>query len=304
MPRPHGDEAVAAGTRQARPRGATLLLVVIVVICAALVLAGWAAGVAWAGRRFESPPAEVPLGAGEVARRYVWYVSLALLAGVLAGTTIIGAGGRLAMRMLAVTGGADAQGRLTEADEVVGEISAGGTLAFVLFTGLIGGCGAALVYLLVRRLLPGGALGGAIFGLLLLVVFGTRVDPLRRDNPDFDIVGPGWLAVAVFSLLAVAFGVALVGITARLSAWLPLPAARGPVLVRYAGPAVVAAAGVSVTALLALVGGAVVGVTRWPRLVAAVRSPRAVLVGRAVLVVLALVALPGTLVALADIVRR
>ena len=39
---------------------------------------------------------------------------------------------RLIMRLLAVTAGDDAQGRLTEADEVVGEIDLGGTVALVL----------------------------------------------------------------------------------------------------------------------------------------------------------------------------
>jgi hypothetical protein len=65
---------------------------------------------------------------------------------------------------------------------------------------------AAALYLVLRRLLPAGRLGGVVFGVGLLVVFGTTVDPLRRDNPDFDIVGPGWLSVLVFASLAVAFG--------------------------------------------------------------------------------------------------
>jgi len=35
-----------------------------------------------------------------------------------------------------VTAGPEAQGRVTEADEVVGRISVDGTLGFVVFTGL------------------------------------------------------------------------------------------------------------------------------------------------------------------------
>jgi hypothetical protein len=34
------------------------------------------------------------------------------------------------------------------------------------------------------------------YGVLVLVVAGTRLEPLRRDNPDFDLVGLGWLSVA------------------------------------------------------------------------------------------------------------
>ena len=50
-----------------------------------------------------------------------------------------------------------------------------------------------------------------VFGAGLLVVLGTNVEPLRGDNPDFDIVGPGWFSVLVFTALALAFGVVLAG---------------------------------------------------------------------------------------------
>ncbi|HET7489538.1 MAG TPA: hypothetical protein VFJ85_16545 [Acidimicrobiales bacterium] len=116
-----------------------------------------------------------------------------------------GPGGRLAMRLLAVTAGDAAQGRLTEADQVVGRITTGGTIGFVIFNGVFGGLAAGLVYLVVRRCLPAGRLGAVVYGLALLVVVGTTVDPLRGGNPDFDLVGPGWLAALVFSLVLVAF---------------------------------------------------------------------------------------------------
>jgi hypothetical protein len=48
----------------------------------------------------------------------------------------------------------------------------------------------------VHRWLPAGWVGGLASGVLLLVVAGTRLEPLRRGNPDFDLVGPGWLSVA------------------------------------------------------------------------------------------------------------
>lgn len=276
----------------------------IVAICAALLVGAVVLGVTWAAVPFASPAPDLAPSAAEVARRYAWYVSLALLAGLLAGVAVIGAGGRLAMRLLAVTGGDDAQGRITEAEEVVGQVSAGGTLAFVLFTGIFGGCALALVYVSVRRLLPSGVPGGVLFGLVLLVVLGTRADPLRRDNPDFDIVGPGWLAVLVFSLLAVAFGVALAGVVSRLSRWLPAPALRGGVLARYAVPALLALVSVLVLPVLLAVGLATVLATRWPGVVAAVRSPRVLLVGRIALAAVVLVCLPGTLATLADLASR
>src|SRR5215213_11466994 len=107
----------------------------------------------------EPPPVPEPDGAGPtdpppvslVVRRYLWYLAVALLSGAAAGILAAGAGGRLVMRLLAVTAGADAQGRITEAEEVVGRITVDGTIGFVLFTGLFVGLPSAVGYLLLRR---------------------------------------------------------------------------------------------------------------------------------------------------------
>lgn len=276
----------------------------VVAICGVMLLAGLVAGVLWSSRTFCVPESRADLSAFEVARRFVWYASLAYLAGVAAGITVIGAGGRLAMRLLAVTAGDAAQGRLTEADEVVGRITVDGTIGFVLFNGILGGITAAAIYLLVRRFLPPGRLGGVAFGIGLLVLLGTTIDPLRSDNPDFDIVGPGWLAAVVFTILAVAFGVTLAAISARASAWLPLPSRERRVLLRYAFPASLAALGFSITAFLVVIGAAVVVATRWHLVVDAARSPRAVLVGRVLVVGLTVAGLPHALGSVIDIASR
>jgi hypothetical protein len=91
-----------------------------------------------------------------VVRRYLWYLTLAISAGVGAGILAAGAGSRLVMRLLVVTAGPDAQGRITEADQVVSRISLDGTLGFTVFTGLFFGAASGAAYLLVRRWLPGG----------------------------------------------------------------------------------------------------------------------------------------------------
>jgi len=276
----------------------------VMAVCGVLLVAGLGAGLAWCRRPFHVPAAEPRLSANEVARRFVWYCALAITGGIVAGITVIGAGGRLAMRLLAVTGGDAAQGRITEADQIVGEITATGTRDFILFTGIFGGLITAGIYLVVRRYLPRNPLGGLAFGAGLLVVLGTIVDPLRDDNPDFDIVGPGWLSVAVFSVLALAYGLALAGWMARLSTWLPLPSTERRVLVRYAPAAILAVAGYSVTVALVVLGLVLVLATRWDALVDAVRSHRARLVGRVALVALLVLALPGALASMADIVGR
>jgi hypothetical protein len=126
------------------------------------------------------------------------------------------------MRLLAATS-PDAQGRVTEAEEVVGDISLNGTLGFYIFVGLPGGLLVGLLYAIAAAGLPRGVFGGALFGLVLLVVFGSRIDPLRPENPDFDIVGPGWLAVVAFGVLAASAGAFAAAATGWLTARLPAP---------------------------------------------------------------------------------
>jgi hypothetical protein len=276
----------------------------VMAVCGLLLVAGLAAGVMWSGRTFCAPAVDAELSAVEVARLFVWYASLMLVAGVGTGVCVIGAGGRLAMRLLAVTAGDEAQGRITEAEEVVGKITVDGTIGFVLFNGIFFGVAAAALYLVVRRFLPSGQLGGVVFGLALLVVLGTTVDPLRNENPDFDIIGPGWLAVLVFTGLAVAYGVVLAAVAARLSAWLPLPSAERRVLLRYILPAAVAVFVFLLIPVLVVVGLAVVAATRWRWLVNAVRSPRMALVGRVIAVGVVLVALPNAVISVADIASQ
>lgn len=275
----------------------------VVAVCIALLAAGVSCAFRWRRSTFVSPPSAAPLSAREVLRRYVWLVAIVLLSGLIAGITVLGAGGRLAMRLLAVTGGESAQGRITEAEEVVGEISAGGTVGFVLFIGVFGGMLLTVLYFVARRHLPPGIAGGACFGVLALLVAGTRIDPLDPGNPDFDVVGPGWLAVIVFVAQALLFGVTLAAVAGRLSEWLPLPAASRRVLARYAVPVAAALFAYSVTIVLA-VGAAVVAlITRWSALVAVVQSRRYVVAGRAVLVVIALVAAPGAIAGVVDVAR-
>ena len=276
----------------------------IMIGCGVLLLAGLVAGVRWSAASFAAPDPGVVLTAGEVTRRYIWYSSIVLTAGIFAGITVIGAGGRLAMRLLAVTSGDAAQGRITEASEVVGEITTDGTIGFVLFNGVIGGVLFGALFLVVRRFLPAGPWGGVVFGLGLLIVFGSILDPLRRQNRDFDIIGPGWVAVVVFALLATVYGLALEGCTARMSSWLPQPATQRRVLVRYAGPGVIAAVAYAVTILLAVVGALTALVTRWNVVIDVVRSSRWVTGGRILLINLVLASLPNTLTNVIDIAGR
>ena len=196
----------------------------LVLACGALLVLAVAA--AWRWRRYSLQLPEWAAG-GEGAspapvRALVWLLAVALLTGVLVGTFVVGPAARLAMRLLAAAS-PDAQGRLTEAEEVVGEISLDGTLAIFVFIGLPVGIAVGFVYALVSFVLPRGVVGGAILGASLLVIFGSRLDPLREDNPDFGIVGPGWLSVTTFTAMAVLTGILTAPIAGRIGAALPPP---------------------------------------------------------------------------------
>ena len=276
--------------------------ITVLAVMAALLVVGLVLTLRWAARPYRA-------GEGPPAVRYLRGLAVALVAGFWAGVLVTGPAVRLAMRLLAVTGGDDAQRRFTEADEIVGRVDLDGTISLILFGGVLPGLLSGVIYVLVRRLLPAGAGGGVVFGLLHLVVAATRLDPLRPDNPDFDLVGPGWLAVLTFGLAAVAHGMAVAAFAARYSEALPpaAPATRAAwvrVLLALVVPALMVLLLVPVVVLLA--AGLLVAVVagRSPGVMRAVRSPRVVTAGRVALAALALVLLPGAVTDVHDVVVR
>lgn len=286
----------------------------IVIACSALALCGLTLMVLW-GRLSLTPPdaaatdstgtpaspASAPLGrrVGRALRRYLWWATVVTVASF--GTALLWTlpASRLIMRALALTS-PNATGRFTEAQAFVGTISAEGTLNLFLFGALPGAFISAVVFAFVYRWLPGGWLGGLVYGLLLLVIAAPILEPLRPENPDFGILQPGWLAVLLFSLLVLGHGVLLAGVFGWYSRRLPLRPRRpwlaaSPLLagVVYVPIGVVLLVGAGVTVF----GAAVVpGLGRWW----ASRTVR--WAGLVVLGVLTLVALPGFVAAVGSIV--
>ena len=282
----------------------------VIVGCTVLVVVGLLAIVRWGGLAVQPPPAPadddtIPAARPPVSlvvRRYLWYLTLAISAGVGAGILAAGAGGRLVMRLLAVTAGPTAQGRITEADQVVGRISAEGTLGFIVFTGLFFGAASGAAYLLLRRWLPGGRTGGVAFGALLLILAGTRLEPLRPGNPDFDLVGPGWVSVAAFAALVLFHGMLLAALAGRLSRAVPLLALTPRAIIAHV-PLLLLALG-SVALVAAIVGVAVVSASQVPAVAGVWRDRRLVTAGRVILSLVALAALPSFARAITDILGR
>lgn len=193
-------------------------LLVLVLGVAAL---GVAAIASWRWGGLPTRP-EVGPDPDRATRRSIRSLAAVVAGGLAAGILVLGLGGRLMMRLLAITSDDAAQGRLTEAEEVVGEITFSGTMAFIAFTGVIGGLVGAYVYLFTRALLPcTAALAGAVIGLAGLVTFGIT-DPLDPDNPDFAILDPRWLAIAIIVVLGLLYGTTMAALAARLETALPL----------------------------------------------------------------------------------
>ena len=182
----------------------------LIASCAALVLAGAVMVWRWGGT---APPA--PAATGPLLRRGARYAAIMLAAGAVAGVLAAGAGGRLVMRLLALTS-ATAQGAVTEGGATVGEISVEGTIGLVLFAGLPAGVLPVRCTHACGPFCRPAAAAEPLVGLLTLVLAGATVEPLRADNFDFNLVGPDWLSVLAFAAVAAFQGMLVVAIAQRL----------------------------------------------------------------------------------------
>ncbi|MFZ6004752.1 MAG: hypothetical protein ACOYXM_12575 [Actinomycetota bacterium] len=290
---------------------------ILMVVMGLLMMCGLALTARWITtgyKAWDPQPAEAAEEAESpsprsVALRYLRGVAVALVGGFWAGALLTGPAIRLIMRLLAVTAGDDVQGRLTEAEEVVGEISLGGTIGLFLFGGVFVGMLSAAIYVVIRRWLPSGPLGGVTFGLLHLVVAATRIDPLRPDNPDFDIVGPTWLALVTFGATAILHGMAVTAICNRYSGAFPRAAGasrseRNRVIAPLVLPALLLIPGVLLLLPLTVGLGLTVASSQVPILVRGVRSRGALVAGRVAVGLIALAYLPGAVDDLIDVVDR
>lgn len=136
-------------------------------------------------------------------------------AGIICGVLVAGFLGRFVMRVLAATSGDGAQGVLTDAEEIMGEITLSGTIGFIVFVGVGAGAVAAIVLLVARPWLHvSGAAAGVMSGLVPLVLLGGK--DFSTENQDFSILSPTWLAVGLIVGGTTLFGAALGSLAARL----------------------------------------------------------------------------------------
>lgn len=161
----------------------------------------------------------------EVARD----VAAGTLAGIAVGVLVGGLGSRLVMRISAVAAGPLSDGLRTSNGNIVGEITFGGTLALLVFTGAFSGLFGGLLYGALRPWLePLGRWRGLVFGLGLLAFVGTLV--IEPENIDFILLPPAALNIAMFAAIFPVFGMALAPAVDRLSRTLANGSSAGALL--------------------------------------------------------------------------
>ena len=198
----------------------------VIAVCVLLVVVAIVMVVKWSALpdRREPPPAPRENGLAGHGLHLVGGVAIGSVAGLVAGALAAGAGGRLVMRLLALTS-PDARGQITEADAIVGSITAGGTASLIAFCAFLG-VPTGWLYMILRRLLPAGRAGGVAFGALLLILAGTRLEPVRPDNFDFDLVGPAWLALLGLGAVVLLHGMLVAAVAERTCVAVPWLAPR------------------------------------------------------------------------------
>ncbi len=134
-----------------------------------------------------------------------------------AGVVVAGIGGRIAMRVSAIAAGPRLQGVTTDAGNRVGEITLGGSVAFVLFTGIFGGVAAGWLLLVAYPWLRGRG-RSVLAGLFLLAVGGTTV---IHESRDFLLLDPPLLNVVMYASIVAGVGWAALALAARFEARLP-----------------------------------------------------------------------------------
>ncbi len=103
---------------------------------------------------------------------------------------------------------------------MVGEITGEGTIGLLIFGGLLPGALGGLVYITMRKWIPGqGLLKGLAFGTLLLMTFGSLV--INSDNVDFFKFGNPSINVLMFALLFPMFGILVHLLAATLDRLIP-----------------------------------------------------------------------------------
>ena len=132
------------------------------------------------------------------------------VAGLIVGVLVGGIGGRLFMRVAALLH-PDAFGMFTQNGNRIGDITADGTLALVVFIGLFAGVGIGVVWVTVQPWIPGAGWVKALLTMPVAVAIGS-FGLLEGPNPDFGILrfDPAIVGLIIAFTAIIGLSVALV----------------------------------------------------------------------------------------------
>ena len=153
------------------------------------------------------------------------------LAGLVVGLVVGGIGGRLLMRVAALLE-PDAAGLRTENDNVIGAITFDGTLALLLFGGLLTGVIIGALWVVIRPWLPRRPIVRALVAIPICIAMGTTL-LIQDTNPDFVILRRNLVVVAALVGLVALVGPSMVLAESVLDRLLPVVRRRGPALIAY-----------------------------------------------------------------------
>jgi hypothetical protein len=147
------------------------------------------------------------------------------LAGTIAGVVFVGAGSRIVMRISALLN-PEMRGVLTDNENVIGDITVGGTIGLVAFIGIIVGLAIGLFWVLIRDWLPSQLLLRALLaGLLAALIGGAGI--VDSDNEDFHRLEPVFVHIVMFLAIVMLAGVATALLDHLLQRHLPSAKSAG-----------------------------------------------------------------------------
>ena len=165
-------------------------------------------------------PVHRPSGVTVEVAELIRHIGIVGIVGVSLGLIVGGIGGRVLMRIAAVVAPDRVTGLTTENGNVIGDITVGGTIALLIFVGILfGGIGAVAYVISERWLSWTGAFRPLVFSILLLAVASPIV--LHSNNIDFLLVGNYELIVGMFGALFLLYGIPLPLLASALERRLP-----------------------------------------------------------------------------------
>ncbi len=140
-------------------------------------------------------------------------IGRAALAGSIAGFIWGGVGGRVAMRIVALTSGDNVRGVISDDGFEIGRVTFE-TIALLIFAVVVGTIGGVVygflgVWLKGPKWVVASAVG-------IAVASGVGAMIVKSDGVDFRLLGPIWLTIGLFVLIPGGWGVTVVLLTHRL----------------------------------------------------------------------------------------